>query len=122
WPFAAVAYPFVKLERAMTADRDEAFRQRAYQRIQQQTGVPLPNESPYDGTQQSQLAAEQAQQQAMEQQPRQQQAARGGPAGEAYASARPSLSIADELEALRSAAAPAGAGGASALQAAPAPG
>jgi len=120
WPFAAVAYPFVKLERAMTADRDEAFRQRAYQRIQDQTGVPLPSE--YDRSQQAQLAAEQAQQQAMEQQLRQQQAARGLPGGEAYASARPSLSIADELEALRSASAPAGAGAYASRQAAPAPG
>ena len=106
WPFAVVAYPFVKLERTVNAGKDEAFRQHAYERIQEQTGVPMPDGSPYGARQQSQMAAEQAQQQAMEQQLRQQQAGQGSegaPAGAAYVSAapRPSLSIADELAALR---------------------
>lgn len=117
WPFAVVAYPFVKLDRAVNAERDEAFRRRAYQRIQEQTGVPMPSE-PYDGSQQAQLAAERAQQQAMEQQIRQQQAAGGA----TYASARPSLSIAEELEALRAASAPSDGAARDLRPAAPAPG
>lgn len=110
WPFAVVAWPFVALDRKVSAGKDEAFRRRAYQRIQEQTGVPFPDDSPYGAREQSQMAAEQAQQQAIEQQLLQQQGAPDRPgtggssstaAGAAYASARPSLSIADELAALR---------------------
>jgi len=121
WPFAAVVWPFVALDRKVSAEKDEAFRRYAYQRIQEQTGVPFPNDSPYATRQQSQMAHEQAQQQAMEQQLLQRNG--GGSAsdpGAAYASAapRPSLSIADELEALRGGRAP---GAAPAAEPAPAP-
>jgi hypothetical protein len=111
WPFAVVAYPFVKLDRAVSAKKDEEFRRRAYTRIQEQTGVPFPDDSPYATRQQSQMAHEHAQQQAMEQQLLQQQrgggvGVDGGSAAYASVSPRPSLSIADELEALRGGRAP----------------
>lgn len=125
WPFAVVAWPFVKANRAISAEKDEAFRQRAFQRIQEQTGVPIPDSSPYSGRVQSQMEQERAQQQAIEQQLRQQQAAGGTPGpdgGSGYASAasRPSLSIAEELEALRASADPGATTGAAG--AAPVPG
>jgi hypothetical protein len=46
WPFAVVAWPFMKVNQAVNADRDEQFRQRAYQSIEQQTGVPISDGSP----------------------------------------------------------------------------
>lgn len=114
WPFAVVAWPFVALDRKVSAGKDEAFRRRAYQRIQEQTGVPFPDDSPYGTHEQSQMAAEQAQQHAIEQQLLEQRGgapghpAAGGSGSPAagYASARPSLSIADELAALRAGRAP----------------
>ena len=120
WPFAVVAWPFVTLDRKLGADRDEAFRRRAYDRIQQQTGVALPDDSPYGGRHEAQLAQEQAEQAAIAEQLRR-QAAGGG--SYAVASARPSLSIAEELAALRAGRAPGAASAAApAPAAAPVPG
>jgi hypothetical protein len=103
WPFAVVAWPFVKLNEAVNADRDRQFRRHAYDRIQQQTGVPIPEGSHDSGPLDPQMAAEQAQQQAMQQAlvARQQQGADGGAPGFGNAHATASLSIADELAALR---------------------
>lgn len=110
WPFAVVAWPLVKASQAINADKDEAFQRRAFERIQEQTGVPMPDDSPYGARAQSQMEHERAQQQAMEEQLRQQHAGGGAPGqpGGAPPSAagRPSLSIADELEALRAGASP----------------
>lgn len=107
-PFAVVAWPFMKLNQALTADRDLAFRQRAFERIEEQTGVEIPRESGMTGRYSSQMAAEQAQQQAMHEAllARQQGGVDGG--APAYASATPTstLSIADELSALRQGSAP----------------
>jgi len=107
-PFAVVAWPFMKLNQAMTADRDTRFRQRAFERIEQQTGVEIPRESGMTSRTSSQLAAEQAQQQAMHEALLARQQGGADSAAPAYASARPTstLSIADELTALRAGSAP----------------
>jgi hypothetical protein len=122
WPFAVVAWPLVKANQAINAEKDAAFRRRAYERIQEQTGVPMPDDSPYGSRTQSQVAQERAEQQAMEQALRQRLG--GGETGAAHASAasRPSLSIADELEALRAGASPAPRSAATPAGAAPRPG
>ncbi len=107
-PFAVVAWPFVKLNEALTRDRDAAFRQRAFERIEAQTGVPIPREAGMTDRASAQLAAEQAQQQAMEQAllARQQAGADGAAPGFANTAPTTTLSIADELTALRSGSAP----------------
>lgn len=101
WPFAVVAWPFMKLNEAVNGDRDQQFRRHAFERIQQQTGVPIPPESRDTGPADPQMAAEQAQQQAMQQAllARQSQGAADGAQGVARPTA--SLSIAEELAALR---------------------
>ena len=107
-PFAVVAWPFAKLNQALTADRDARFRQRAFERIEQQTGVEIPREAGMTDRASSQLAAEQAQQQAMHQALLARQQGGTDGAAPAYASGMPrsTLSIADELTALRQGSAP----------------
>jgi hypothetical protein len=102
WPFAAVAWPFVKLDRAINAERDARFRQQALERIYQQTGVAMPERYPYASHQEAQVAQERAQQEAMARQLMDRGAAGSDGAGSALAPG-PGLSIAEELEALRNA-------------------
>lgn len=126
WPFAPLLWPARKISEAMNNTEDNrAFRREAEQRIYQQTGVPFPNAHPYGRAQEAQAVHEQAEQQAMEQALRQQQGGGGAPAwtGAPAPGAAPSgsLSIADELEALRNGRAPARASAGDSAASAPPP-
>jgi hypothetical protein len=106
WPFAVVAWPFRKLDEAINGDRDARFQQEVAQRIYQQTGVPMPQATPYGANAHEalQLQHEAAEQQAMQRalQERQAGTASGSVSAAGGGTAPgPAPSIADELAALR---------------------
>jgi len=105
WPFAAVAWPFVKLGEAVSAEGDRQFREMAERRITEQTGVPFPNDQ-YASNPSAQASYERAQQEAIARQLLERQGSYGSGAAlatgvAAAPAAPPTLSIAEELAALR---------------------
>ena len=107
WPVAAVLWPFEKLNQALTTSTQSSngnYAQGGYPGLSPATpGVPTPMQAAVPQRQQIEAAHEQAQVDEMKRELEARQAAAGGPQASASTTgaSQPSLSIADELAALR---------------------